>query len=151
MGAILMETMAFGIGEVTSVEIDAMGLGWANREVFVRAALNLKARFPEICVTEAIIDGSPITNPGFNLEYPFRCVIHGEISHKEIAGASIIAKIHRDALMESLEKTHPAYGFASHKGYGTEKHKRALEKLGPIQGIHRMSYAPLRKYGGKVF
>jgi ribonuclease HII len=38
---------------------------------------------------------------------------------------------------------HPGYGLASHKGYGTPEHRRALVEIGPC-ALHRRSFAPVR-------
>ena len=50
--------------------------------------------------------------------------------------------MHRDALMRRLDVTHPGYGFAQHKGYGTRAHLVALTRLGP-SAAHRRSFAPV--------
>ena len=60
-----------------------------------------------------------------------------------IAAASIVAKVHRDALMRIWDKVFPEYGLASHKGYSTPEHWRALERLGPTP-LHRLSFEPVR-------
>jgi ribonuclease HII len=57
--------------------------------------------------------------------------------------ASIIAKVTRDRHMHELAGQYPGYGFASHKGYGTPEHQRALQEKGPCE-IHRKSYAPIK-------
>jgi ribonuclease HII len=56
--------------------------------------------------------------------------------------ASIVAKVTRDRMMEQLEVKHPGYGFAQHKGYGTDEHRDAVLRLGRCQ-IHRTLF--LRK------
>ena len=48
--------------------------------------------------------------------------------------------------MNELDKKYPGYGFAHHKGYGTKEHLDAIEKLGPIKGIHRYTFGPIREY-----
>jgi len=63
----------------------------------------------------------------------------GETQHKEIAAASIIAKVYRDRLMMGLDKSLPHYDFWLHKGYGTKRHYENLDKLGPSP-IHRKSF-----------
>jgi ribonuclease HII len=55
----------------------------------------------------------------------------------------VIAKVHRDALMRELDLLHPGYGLASHKGYGTPEHRRALAQQGPSM-LHRRTFAPVR-------
>lgn len=56
-----------------------------------------------------------------------------------ISAASILAKTYRDEYMEKMEHKYPGYGFAKHKGYGTEVHRDSLKKLG-ISPIHRLSF-----------
>jgi ribonuclease HII len=68
--------------------------------------------------------------------------VDGDALSCAIACASILAKTHRDALMEDLDERVPGYGFKAHKGYGTPAHRKALEELGPSL-IHRISYAPV--------
>lgn len=63
----------------------------------------------------------------------------GESQYQEIAAASIIAKVYRDRLMMSLDKTFPYYDFCLHKGYGTKKHYENLDRFG-LSPIHRRSF-----------
>ncbi|XDD44329.1 ribonuclease HII [Leptospira sp. WS60.C2] len=66
-----------------------------------------------------------------------------------ISAASILAKTFRDEYMESMDRKYPGYGFAKHKGYGTEEHRDALRKLG-ISPIHRLSFCDfLRREGSE--
>lgn len=58
--------------------------------------------------------------------------------------ASIIAKVHRDDIMVEFDKQYPEYFFASHKGYGTKKHKEALSKHGVIKDLYRLTYKPIK-------
>ncbi len=78
---------------------------------------------------DIFIDGSDDFGVGTSLT-------KGEDKIKEIAAASIIAKVHRDRLMKELDD--PGYGFASHKGYGTAAHKEKLELLGPCDEHRRL-------------
>lgn len=71
-------------------------------------------------------------------------VIGGDARVASIAAASVVAKVHRDALMRELDATHPGYGFAQHMGYSTPQHFAALARLGPSP-IHRRSFAPVRE------
>jgi ribonuclease HII len=65
-----------------------------------------------------------------------------------VATASIFAKVRHDRQMIELDKKYPAYGFASHVGYGTEAHKAAILQHGPIPGVHRSNFLRnLRKEG----
>ena len=67
------------------------------------------------------------------LDHPCRQtkLIYGDALSLSIAAASVVAKVHRDALMRELDAVHPGYGLASHKGYGTPEHRRALKEIGP--------------------
>ena len=69
-------------------------------------------------------------------------LIYGDSLSLSIAAASVVAKVHRDALMRGLDAIYPMYGLASHKGYGTPAHKRALAAHGPSE-MHRQSFAPV--------
>ena len=55
------------------------------------------------------------------------------------AAASVLAKTHRDELMERLDAEYPGYGLAGHKGYPTRVHYAALRQLGPSP-VHRCSF-----------
>lgn len=70
-------------------------------------------------------------------------VIHGDARVACISAASIIAKVHRDRIMEKLDVEHPAYGFKDHKGYGTASHMEAIREHG-VCPAHRRSVAPVR-------
>lgn len=76
------------------------------------------------------------------LECEVKAVIGGDGIVASIAAASIVAKVTRDRLMRNLGLAHPGYGFERHKGYGTDGHAKALEKLGPCVH-HRRSFAPI--------
>lgn len=68
----------------------------------------------------------------------------GDSIHASIAGASVIAKVHRDTAMDRLAKLYPHYGLNKHKGYPTPAHKQALLEFG-ISAEHRKSYQPIAK------
>lgn len=69
-------------------------------------------------------------------------LLYGDALSLSIAAASVIAKVHRDALMRDLDLLHPQYGLASHKGYATAQHRRALADHGPCP-LHRRTFAPV--------
>lgn len=79
------------------------------------------------------------------ISMPCTPIIRGDAVSRSIAAASILAKVARDHAMDELGTRFPVYGFAQHKGYGTKQHQHALDLHGPCE-IHRMTYAPLRKY-----
>jgi ribonuclease HII len=82
-----------------------------------------------------------------NCDTPQRGIIHGDALSATIAASSIIAKTTRDAHMMELDRMYEGYGFASHKGYPTPEHCRALRELGALP-IHRRSFARVRQAVG---
>ena len=69
-------------------------------------------------------------------------VVGGDGICPSIAAASIIAKVTRDRILSEFSRLYPAYGFGSHRGYGTRQHLRALADHGPCP-IHRRSFLPV--------
>ena len=80
-----------------------------------------------------------------DLPLPQRALIKGDARCHAIAAASIVAKVWRDACMRVWDAVFPEYGLASHKGYSTPEHCRALERYGPTP-LHRLSFEPVRAH-----
>ena len=74
-------------------------------------------------------------------------VVKGDDLIKEISAASIVAKVARDEYMCQMAEKYPEYGFESHKGYGTRKHREAIEVHG-VCSEHRVSYKPVQRILG---
>jgi ribonuclease HII len=125
---------AVSVIEVT--ELDAIGLGVANRLALCRAVGGLAPNPDHVLVDAFRLEGLPCSHDP---------IIHGDNLSQTIAMASIVAKLHRDALMVALDAEHPEHGFAAHKGYGTSAHRAAIELHG-ITAQHRMSFAPIVEY-----
>jgi ribonuclease HII len=89
-----------------------------------------------------LIDGLALKN----FPYPHTAVVQGDGRSLCIAMASIVAKVTRDRMMEELDARYPGYGFAQHKGYGTEEHREAVLRLGRC-AEHRETF--LRKLMSK--
>jgi ribonuclease HII len=70
-------------------------------------------------------------------------VIGGDRICVAISAASILAKVHRDRVMVTLDRRFPRYGFARHKGYPTAQHRDVLAEFGPCPA-HRRSFRPVR-------
>jgi ribonuclease HII len=85
-----------------------------------------------------LVDGLPLK--GF--PYPHTAIVNGDAKSLCVAMGSIIAKVARDRMMAELDARHPGYGFAKHKGYGTDDHREAVVRLGRSP-IHREMF--LRK------
>ena len=73
---------------------------------------------------------------------PQQSVIQGDGTSYSIAAASVLAKVHRDALLVEFDKQYPGYGLASHKGYCSREHMAALARLGPTP-LHRRNWSPV--------
>jgi ribonuclease HII len=89
----------------------------------------------------ALVDG----NRAPKLPVPARTVVKGDSRCMSIAAASIVAKVTRDRIMETLAQEHPGYGWERNAGYGTAEHQAALERLG-VTPHHRRSFAPIAIY-----
>ena len=74
-------------------------------------------------------------------------LVKGDATCLSVAAASIAAKVRRDLVMERFDARYPGYGFARHKGYGTEDHRACIAERGPCP-IHRRSYEPVRSMVG---
>lgn len=89
----------------------------------------------------ALIDGNK-TPAG--LPCPAMTLVKGDQRSLTIAAASIVAKVTRDRMMERTGMIYPAYGLEKHAGYGTAAHRQAIEEQGPVSGLHRYSFAPIK-------
>ena len=88
----------------------------------------------------ALVDG----NDAPPLPCPCDTIVDGDARSVSIAAASIIAKVTRDRMMVALHEQHPGYGWVTNKGYSTEEHLAALNRLGPC-AHHRRSFAPVHR------
>jgi ribonuclease HII len=130
----ILQSAAVGVGIVEASEIDRLNILQATYLAMQKAVAELSTP-----PTLALIDG----NRAPRLSIRVQTIIGGDAKCLSIAAASIIAKVTRDRIMKDLDRTHPAYGFASHKGYGTEQHTEALRNFGPCPA-HRKSFAPIK-------
>ena len=83
------------------------------------------------------------------LAMPAAAIVRGDAKVAAISAASILAKVYRDQLCLAMHEAHPAYGFATHKGYPTAEHLAALRQHGAC-ALHRRSCAPVRSVLGRV-
>lgn len=98
----------------------------ARTEPDLFSSLEEREGFQPAVSCRIIIDGLRLR--GF--PYPHEGIVNGDARSLCIAMASIIAKVTRDRLMCELEQIVPGYGFAQHKGYGTDEHREALLRHG---------------------
>jgi len=129
------EAVCWSVGWAEVEEIDRLNIYHAGLLAMRRAVEALRVP-PEFL----LVDARKI--PG--CVCPQRGIVRGDTLSASIAAAALIAKTTRDAYMRELDRLFPGYGLASHKGYPTPHHYRALKELGPLP-VHRRSFAPVRQ------
>jgi ribonuclease HII len=137
--AALVETIkstatAWGIGYAEVDEIATTGLAPAIKLAYARALLAA-----EITPDFLLIDHMRWTESNL----PQLNLTRGDQLSLSIACASILAKTWRDDQMTHLSQRFPQYGFEKHKGYGTPQHRAAIEQYGVLEGVHRLTFAPI--------
>lgn len=131
------QAVAYGIAMVDEKKIDEINILQATFLAMRQAVEQLSVR-PSL----ALVDGN--REPDFD-GIPVQTIIKGDSLSANIAAASILAKVTRDRFMEEQDANYPQYGFAIHKGYGTQAHYAALREFGPCP-IHRLTF--LKKFYG---
>lgn len=119
---------SYSIQFISAARIDKINILNATKEGMRKVAKAVEADF---LLTDAV-----------NINYPNipqLALIKGDSRSVSIAAASILAKVSRDRKMEELAKKYPQYGFDQHSGYGTEKHRKAIEEFG-LSPVHRKSF-----------
>jgi len=127
--------VAVCVGEVAREEIDRLNIYRAALEAMRRAVVGLA-----VAPDHVLVDARSIPE----IAAPQTAIAHGDAVDASIAAASIVAKVHRDAIMSRLELRFPGYDFGRNMGYGTRQHLEALRRLGPTPA-HRRSFAPVSK------
>ena len=122
---------SWNVGFASADEIDSLGIVPATRLAALRA-LNGLSLTPQYLLTD------------FRLELPELDIsqtafVRGDALCLSIAAASVLAKTARDQLMCELDMCYQGYGLGKHKGYGTQAHRSAMERLG-VSPIHRKSF-----------
>jgi len=125
--------VAWAVAAVDAATIDSINIYQASRQAMRMAAGRL-CPAPDFLLVDAM---------EIELDIPQRALIKGDARCHAIAAASIVAKVWRDELMRVWDAVFPAYGLASHKGYATPMHLRALGEFGPTP-LHRLSFDPVR-------
>lgn len=131
---ILTSALSCVVVSMSQTEIDQLGVHQANLFALSHCITHLDPQ-PELVLVD-----------GFRLDHfvVTERIVHGDARSYSIGAASIVAKVVRDTLMQSLHYNDPRYGFAAHKGYGTPQHQAQL-KLHGVSSWHRQSFAPIHK------
>ena len=125
----------WAIASASAAEIDRVNILRATHLAMKRAHDDLAARLGG--QAHVLVDGLPVTTLPLAVS-----VVKGDARSPLIAAASILAKTARDAYCLTMESRYPGYGFAQHKGYPTQAHLAALDRLGPCPE-HRRSFGPV--------
>jgi len=118
------------VGEVSAAEIDRTNI----------LAASLKAMHKAVAQIDPLPDFLLIDGPWeVEIQLPQKAIKRGDQLSMSVAAASIVAKVHRDAIMFAFHQSYPHYNFAQNKGYGTEEHRIALTLFGPCP-VHRQTF-----------
>jgi ribonuclease HII len=132
--------VASAVSVVSVREIDETDIRLASLAAMKNALTALDPQ-PDVVLTDAFFV------PGYRR--PQVPLVHGDALSITIAAASILAKVHRDGLMDELAKAYPAYAFDRHKGYAVAEHREILARIGPCPE-HRLSFHGVVPGGGVV-
>ena len=124
-------TAAWSAAVIPAADVDRMGVQEANYTALRQAVAGLGMPPGLVLFDGFVVPGVAVRS---------QAVVKGDRLAACIAAASVIAKVTRDRIMIELHETHPAYGFAAHKGYSTAAHQAAIDEHGPCPE-HRFSYA----------
>ena len=139
--AIYVHALAVEVVTITVEEINRRGIGWANREAFHRLIAALDA-------DEYVVDGKLRPSAPPDRITRVRCLVKADALVPAVAAASLVAKVHRDALMTALHLSYPAFCWHENAGYGTAAHLAALKALGACPE-HRTVFVATALNGGQ--
>ncbi len=134
------EKTIFSLGIATHKEIDKYNILKATFIAFERALGGLFDKKRSLRKAKVIIDGNMFET---NMPINYQCVVKADEKIREVAFASITAKLFRDYLMKVADFCFPKWELSKHKGYPTQEHITAIKKYG-LSPLHRRSFAPCR-------
>lgn len=130
---IMDKALCCSIAQASVEEIDTLNIYHATMLAMKRAVEGLRLKPAKV-----LVDGNALPR----IEVLAEAIVGGDAKVKSISAASILAKVHRDRLLNDLHDEFPQYGFASHKGYSTPEHLEALKAHGACRH-HRRFFAPV--------
>jgi len=125
------DAVAYAIAEVCHKTIDEINILNASF-LAIHKALDQLPIVPELL----LIDGNRF-KPYKEIKH--ECIVEGDAKYLSIAAASILAKTHRDEVMEGLAKEFPLYGWHTNMGYATKQHREAVQEHG-FTPYHRLTF-----------
>lgn len=130
------QAIAVGIGVSRADEVDRINILQATLRGMSRAVERLSVA-PDFLLVDGITPIPTVVDQ--------KTLKKGDSRSLSIAAASVIAKVVRDRIMVSYDRLFPEYGFAGHKGYGSQKHREAVAQYGPC-ACHRRSFAGVKEH-----
>jgi len=125
--------VAWAVASATNEEIDRINILQASFLAMHRAVDHI---LPVCRPEHLLIDGNRFTPYPM---IPHTCVVKGDSRYMAIAAASVLAKTHRDELMENLAREYPCYRWEENAGYPTIFHRKAILEHG-YTPYHRLTF-----------
>ena len=135
---IMQAAVAVGVSSVEARLVDRLGVVEATRQAMLQALDSLPIH-PDAVIVDSV--RLPPESEYHGIHHSFN---HADRTCLTVAAASICAKVSRDRDMIRRSARYPGYGFETNMGYGTPRHRAALERLG-LCAIHRTSFRPMRE------
>jgi ribonuclease HII len=139
--ALRQHALALEVVEIPVEAINARGIGWANRQAFFHLISTIVA-------DDYVVDGRVRPPAPPERAAAVRCLVKADTLVPVVSAASLIAKVHRDALMAELHQSYPAFAWDANAGYGTPTHLAALRAHGPTPQ-HRAQFVATALSGGQ--
>ncbi len=136
----IMADHCYGVGQASVQEIDKYNILQASFLSMERALLNLPTFKGKTLLKGHVLVDGPFPLPHLPKGLKQTPCIKGDKNFAPIGAASIVAKVLRDQWMKKKDKLFPHYGFASHKGYSTARHRLILAQKGPCP-LHRKTFS----------
>lgn len=128
------------VGFASAEEVDEHGITAMLGAAARRALLKLHEQGVAVNSAVILLDGSQDwLTPVLRTPLTIDTRVGADRSCASVAGASVRAKVERDAVMRDAHETHPHYGWSSNKGYGAAAHYAAIAEHG-ITEMHRASW-----------
>lgn len=143
----LISNAIISLGIATSEEIDKFNIRQATFLAFNRAIENILRKASYLKKAIFIIDGNAFDT---HLNIKYRCKVGADKKVREVACASVVAKVIRDHLMRVADFLYPDWNFSQHKGYPTCQHFSLIEKYS-LSPLHRYTFCRYRRNSNKLF
>ena len=131
-----------GVSLVSAQEIDRINILQASLKAMRLSVLGCVSDLKNVPVVW-LVDGNK--KPEGDKEWTVHPIVKGDSKSLMIGLASVLAKVKRDELMQTLHHQYPQYGFNQHAGYPTATHRQSIALHGPSP-VHRKTFRGVREY-----